>query len=94
MKDISNTKIWIGNNPKLACELFTFLYDNGYNDRHISCTLNGNPSCIFIANIKTFGAYGQDYSKKDFDNNKMAGECNREITPYYLLNSQLIYEIF
>lgn len=92
--EIPKGKIWIGNNPELANELFTRLYDIGYDSKCIACPLENNPSCIFIHEDNSFGAYGQDYTKQDFDNDIDAVDYVLELYVGDILSNYQTYEIF
>lgn len=94
MKDITNSQIWIGDNIELARKIANKLYEMGYDDTHSACPIEKNPSCLFVHSVKTFGAYGQDYTKKSFDAKVMAGDSNKEIFPSDILEELQTYEIY
>lgn len=94
MKSIDFTlrKIWVGNDPELREKVVEKLATYGITISASACCKD-NFSCLWIpSKMSTFGTYGQDYSKADFDGHKESAP-HTELTVEELLKIET-YEIF
>lgn len=93
--DFTHRKIWIGNNPELLQRVIEKLSEHGITvSASACCKLEDNPSCLWISSKNfTFGTYGQNFRREDFEKNKES-TLHTELTVQELLEEELAYEIF
>lgn len=88
--ELTNKKIWIGNNSELLKKVVDKLVgEYKYSEiSNIGCHLKDNPSCIFIRENKELGACSQNYKKEEFNNSSFIEMLPSEVF------EELTYEIY